>query len=39
VPPAEFDAIAAVARTLGFTQVVAGPYVRSSYHADEMVAS
>jgi lipoic acid synthetase len=39
VPPAEFDVIAALARTLGFTQVVAGPYVRSSYHADEMVPS
>jgi lipoyl synthase len=39
VPPAEFDALAALARTLGFTQVVAGPYVRSSYHADEMVAT
>jgi lipoic acid synthetase len=37
VPPAEFDAIAAVARRLGFAQVVAGPFVRSSYHADEMV--
>ena len=37
VPPAEFDAIAAVARRLGFVQVVAGPFVRSSYHADEMV--
>src|SRR5207247_1096278 len=37
VPPAEFDAIAAIARKLGFTQVVAGPFVRSSYHADEMV--
>jgi lipoic acid synthetase len=37
VPPAEFDAIAADARLLGFKQVVAGPYVRSSYHADEMV--
>jgi lipoyl synthase len=37
VPPAEFDDIAARARLLGFTQVVAGPYVRSSYHADEMV--
>lgn len=37
VPPAEFDAIAATARTLGFQQVVAGPFVRSSYHADEMV--
>jgi lipoic acid synthetase len=37
VPPAEFDEIAAKARLLGFRQVVAGPYVRSSYHADEMV--
>ena len=37
VPPAEFDALAARARTLGFRQVVAGPFVRSSYHADEMV--
>jgi lipoic acid synthetase len=37
VPPSEFDAIAAVARSLGFKQVVAGPFVRSSYHADEMV--
>lgn len=36
VPPEEFDAIAAVARRLGFLQVVAGPFVRSSYHADEM---
>ncbi|MGL6097478.1 MAG: lipoyl synthase [Fimbriiglobus sp.] len=37
VPPEEFDDIAAKARLLGFKQVVAGPYVRSSYHADEMV--
>jgi lipoyl synthase len=37
VPPAEFDELAARARLLGFKQVVAGPYVRSSYHADEMV--
>jgi lipoic acid synthetase len=37
VPPEEFDRLAALARTLGFTQVVAGPYVRSSYHAGEMV--
>ncbi len=37
VPPEEFDAIAAQARQLGFRQVVAGPFVRSSYHADEMV--
>ena len=37
VPPEEFDALAARARLLGFRQVVAGPFVRSSYHADEMV--
>jgi lipoic acid synthetase len=37
VPPAEFDELAARARTLGFQKVVAGPFVRSSYHADEMV--
>jgi lipoic acid synthetase len=37
VPPAEFDALAALARTLGFARVVAGPFVRSSYHADEML--
>ena len=35
--PAEFDEIAVKARTFGFKQVVAGPFVRSSYHADEMV--
>lgn len=37
VPPSEFDSLAAAARRLGFLQVVAGPFVRSSYHADEMV--
>jgi lipoyl synthase len=37
VPPGEFDSIAATARLLGFKQVVAGPYVRSSYHAADMV--
>lgn len=37
VPPAEFDSLAAAARLLGFKQVVAGPFVRSSYHADDMV--
>ncbi len=37
VPPQEFDELAALARKLGFAQVVAGPFVRSSYHADEMV--
>jgi lipoic acid synthetase len=37
LPPEEFDDIAVRARTMGFRQVVAGPFVRSSYHADEMV--
>ena len=36
VPPDEFDSLAALARTMGFRKVVAGPFVRSSYHADEM---
>jgi lipoic acid synthetase len=34
--PAEFDALAAYARQLGFQHVAAGPLVRSSYHADRM---
>jgi lipoic acid synthetase len=37
VPPEEFDALAKLARRLGFRQVASGPFVRSSYHADEMV--
>ncbi|AMV27212.1 Lipoyl synthase [Gemmata sp. SH-PL17] len=37
VPPSEFDSLAATARLMGFKQVVAGPYVRSSYHAADMV--
>jgi lipoic acid synthetase len=37
VPPAEFDALADLARRMGFKHVAAGPFVRSSYHADEMV--
>jgi lipoic acid synthetase len=37
LPPAEFDELAATARLLGFRQVAAGPFVRSSYHAGEMV--
>jgi lipoic acid synthetase len=37
VPPAEFDDLAALARSMGFAQVASGPFVRSSYHADEMV--
>jgi lipoic acid synthetase len=36
VPPEEFDAIGERARTLGFSLVASGPFVRSSYHAGEM---
>jgi lipoic acid synthetase len=39
VPPAEFDELAERARSLGFRQVVSGPFVRSSYHAGEMVGT
>lgn len=38
LPPEEFDELAALARSLGFNKVASGPFVRSSYHADEMVA-
>jgi lipoyl synthase len=37
LPPEEFDGLAALARSLGFSRVASGPFVRSSYHADEMV--
>jgi lipoic acid synthetase len=37
VPPEEFDRLAVLARSLGFQHVASGPFVRSSYHADEMV--
>jgi lipoic acid synthetase len=36
LPPAEFDELGRLARCLGFTDVASGPFVRSSYHADEM---
>ncbi len=36
LPPAEFDELAALARALGFAKVASGPFVRSSYHADEL---
>jgi lipoic acid synthetase len=36
LPPAEFDELGRLARTLGFLDVASGPFVRSSYHADEM---
>lgn len=35
VAPHEFDEIAAEGRALGFSSVLAGPFVRSSYHAGE----
>ena len=38
VSPAEFDALADVARDLGFPHVESGPLVRSSYHADGQAA-
>jgi lipoic acid synthetase len=37
VPPAEFDRLAVIARSLGFAHVASGPFVRSSYHAADMV--
>ena len=37
VPPEEFDSIGRLVRKLGFRQVASGPFVRSSYHAGEMV--
>jgi lipoyl synthase len=36
VEPAEFDHLAELARSMGYRQVAAGPFVRSSYHAAEM---
>jgi lipoic acid synthetase len=36
LPPAEFDELGEIARRLGFRDVASGPFVRSSYHADEM---
>jgi lipoic acid synthetase len=37
LPPEEFDELAVLARSLGFREVASGPFVRSSYHADEMI--
>ena len=37
VPPEEFTEIGRLARELGFQMVASGPFVRSSYHAGEMV--
>jgi lipoic acid synthetase len=37
LPPEEFDNLGGLARSMGFGHVASGPFVRSSYHADEMV--
>jgi lipoic acid synthetase len=36
LPPEEFEELGRMARSLGFADVASGPFVRSSYHADEM---
>jgi lipoic acid synthetase len=36
LPPAEFDELGRLAKLFGFLDVASGPFVRSSYHADEM---
>lgn len=36
LPPEEFEELGRMARKLGFLDVASGPFVRSSYHADEM---
>lgn len=36
LPPSEFDELGRIACGLGFSDVASGPFVRSSYHADEM---
>jgi len=38
LPPDEFDELGRMARALGFLEVASAPFVRSSYHADEMAA-
>jgi lipoic acid synthetase len=37
LPPEEFDHLGALARQIGFQQVASGPFVRSSYHAHQML--
>ncbi len=38
LPPEEFDQLGEAARRMGFRRVAAGPFVRSSYHARDMIA-
>ena len=37
LPPEEFDQLGERARRMGFQHVASGPFVRSSYHASEML--
>jgi lipoic acid synthetase len=37
LPPEEFQRLGRFARSIGYTHVASGPFVRSSYHASEMV--
>ena len=39
IPPDEFDAWKIEALAMGFSQVASGPFVRSSYHAEELSAA
>jgi lipoic acid synthetase len=39
VHPTEFDALAELGESLGFSHVASGPMVRSSYHADRQAAA
>jgi lipoyl synthase len=39
LPPEEFDYLGDLARRMGFERVASGPFVRSSYHAREMLNS
>ena len=38
LPPEEFDELGRLASSMGFLEVASAPFVRSSYHADEMAA-
>ena len=37
LPVEEFEGLGRLARRMGFMQVASGPFVRSSYHARDMV--
>ena len=39
IPPAEFEELGKLAKSLGFVKVASGPFVRSSYHARDMAES